>query len=163
MAPEIDQLERRIMEALNSRVPVAALAESLGVTDARVLWHLERLAAGGYVHGDGADGDWRRTSAGDEALGEPVAGPKTDSYPARLVYDYGQALVEAEAGMYGAEYVQRSGEHASRMSHAQAAEFTDRLLALVDEYFAPGRGDRAGLKYGFHWILTPVDLRPLDD
>ena len=94
---------------------------------------------------------------------KPVAGPITDAYPPRLVYDYGQALLEAGAGMYGAEYVQRSGEHASRMSHVQAAEFADRLQALVEEYFAPGRGDRAGLKYGFHWIVTPVDLHPLED
>lgn len=77
--------------------------------------------------------------------------------------DYEQAIVEAHAGMYGADYVQRSGEHGSRMSHAQAAEFGDRLLALVEEFFGPGRGDRSGVKYGFHWLLTPVDLHPLDD
>ena len=45
----------------------------------------------------------------------------------------------------------------------QAAEFGRRLLALIEEYFPPGKGDRSGIKYGFYGILTPIDLHPLED
>jgi hypothetical protein len=56
-----------------------------------------------------------------------------------------------------------SGEHRTRLSTSQAAEFHDRLLRLVAEYFGPGEGDRSGVKYGFHWLLTPIDLHPLQE
>ena len=51
----------------------------------------------------------------------------------------------------------------ARLSEEQAAEFGRRLLALIEEYFPPGKGDRAGVKYGFHGILTPIDLHPLGE
>ena len=49
------------------------------------------------------------------------------------------------------------------LSEEQAAEFGRRLLALIEEYFPPGKGDRSGIKYGFYGILTPIDLHPLGD
>jgi hypothetical protein len=43
------------------------------------------------------------------------------------------------------------------------AQLADEL-GITDEYFASGRVDRAATpKYGFHWVLTPTDLHPLDD
>lgn len=81
--------------------------------------------------------------------------------PGGTVYDFPQAFADASAGMFGPHFAQGSGEHGSRMSLAQAAEFQERLQALIAEYFAPGRGDRVGTKYGFHWTLTPTDLHPL--
>ena len=51
----------------------------------------------------------------------------------------------------------------ARLSEEQAAEFGRRLLALIEEYFPPGKGDRSGIKYGFYGILTPIDLHPLGD
>ena len=43
------------------------------------------------------------------------------------------------------------------------SEFSRRLLALIEEYFPPGKGDQSGIKYGFYGILTPIDLQPLED
>ncbi|MCZ6781520.1 MAG: hypothetical protein O7C73_07755 [Nitrospirae bacterium] len=47
------------------------------------------------------------------------------------------------------------------MSEEQASEFSRRLLALIEEYFPPGKGDQSGIKYGFYGVLTPIDLHPL--
>ena len=33
----------------------------------------------------------------------------------------------------------------------------------IEEYFPPGKGDRSGIKYGFHGVLTPIDLHQLGD
>lgn len=80
------------------------------------------------------------------------------------MYDYQQAFADAEAGMFGATYVQGSGEHGGRVPYERAVEFNQRLLSLIAEYFAPDRIDRTATpKYGFHWVLTPTDLHPLDD
>ncbi|TCC23217.1 hypothetical protein [Kribbella sindirgiensis] len=66
--------------------------------------------------------------------------------------------------MTGRVFVQDSGEHAGRVPGDRVAEFHERLLSLVGEYFAPDKVDRAATpKYGFRWVLTPVDLHPLDD
>jgi hypothetical protein len=88
---------------------------------------------------------------------EPLA------FPARIVADFEQAIIESAEGVYGSDFVQQSGEHRSRLPREQAAEFSERLVELIEEYFAPGQGDRSGVKYGFHWILTPIDLHALDD
>ncbi len=77
--------------------------------------------------------------------------------------DYVQAYADAAAGMFGTAFVQDSGEHAGRVPGDRVAEFHERLLSLVGEYFAPDKVDRTATpKYGFRWVLTPVDLHPLD-
>ncbi len=43
------------------------------------------------------------------------------------------------------------------------ADFGRRLLALIEEYFPPGKGDLSGIKYGFYEIFTPIDRHPLGD
>lgn len=152
-------LPRQILDALTEPRTVDELATSLRVNDARVLWHLERLAATGHVVG-GAGDRWQRTDV--PAPDEPEPGPVT-LVPEASVHDFVQAFADAEAGMFGDVFVQAGEEHASRMSTEQAAEFRDRLMALIAEYFAPGAGDRSGTKYGFRWVLTPVDVHPLGD
>jgi len=154
-------LPRDIVRALDVPKPLVQLADELVVTDARVLWYLERLQDSGLVQRSG--GSWVRTELGEAFLAEPES--QTDDQtilPGRTVYDYRQAFADAQAGMFGERYTQAGGEHASRMSFEQAQEFQQRLTSLIAEYFAPDRGDRSGIKYGFHWVLTPTDLHPLE-
>jgi hypothetical protein len=82
--------------------------------------------------------------------------------PVRTVHDFGQAYDDAAAGMFGEGFVQRAGEHAGPLPEERVAEFQQRLLELINEYFGPDNVDpTATPKYGFHWILNPVDLHPL--
>jgi hypothetical protein len=153
-------LRRRLLSQLDTDRTLKDLASEVGATDARVLRHLERMADEGLVEilGDGIS--WHRL---DDAASLPDQEPTGVVFSTRLVEDFEDAYRELEDGLYGADAVQASGEHRTRLSTSQAAEFQDRLLALVAEYFAPGKGDRSGVKYGFHWVLTPIDLRPLDE
>ncbi|TCC40221.1 hypothetical protein [Kribbella speibonae] len=155
-------LPRRIVGLLVEPQSLAALADELGVTDARVLWYLGKLRTSGRVVEDA--GVWRRTEAG-AALAEspaPESGARTELVGGSD-QDYVQAYADAAAGMFGAVFVQDSGEHAGRVPGDRVAEFHERLLSLVGEYFAPDKVDRAATpKYGFRWVLTPVDLHPLD-
>jgi hypothetical protein len=139
------------------------IAERLQVTDARVLWYLGKLRDTGRVVEDG--GVWLRTAAGSELAERPAPekGGRTE-LPGSSAQDYVQAYADAAAGMFGMGFVQDMGEHAGRVPGERVAEFHERLLSLVEEYFAPDKVDRAASpKYGFRWVLTPVDLHPLDD
>ena len=86
-----------------------------------------------------------------------------EAVPADVVSQFNQAFREAAEGLYGATFQQSINHNRARLSEEQAAEFGRRLLALIEEYFPPGKGDRAGIKYGFYGILTPIDLHPLED
>lgn len=155
-------LPRDIVRALDSPKTLVELAAEFEVTDARVLWYLERLQAAGRV--STMDGHYSRTEAGERYCAEPFdPGEDHTILPGRTVYDFRQAFADAAAGMFGSGFVQGGGEHGGRLSHDQAVEFQQRLSALIAEYFAPGRADRSGTKYGFHWVFTPTDLHPLDD
>jgi DNA-binding Lrp family transcriptional regulator len=155
-------LPQRILCRLARESSLDELSAALGVTDARLLRHLEQLREAGNVLGAGA-GPWVRTEAGAALAAAAVPMLPGRAFPARVVADFEQALVDAEQGMFGEEFVQCGGEHRSRLSAAQAEEFSGRPLALVEEYFAPGQGDQVGIRYGFHWVLTPIDLHPLSD
>lgn len=155
-------LPRAIVTLLESPKLLAQLAAELHVTDARILWYLAKLSAVGRVKE--RDGLWGRGPHAHEYLASPE--PATDDctiIPGRTVYDFQQAFADAAAGMFGAEYVQGIGEHGGRLSLAEATEFRERLISLIAEYFAPEDVDRSGTKYGFHWVITPSDLHPLDD
>lgn len=163
MAWEESDLPRGIVGLLAEPHTLTELADALDVTDARVLWYLEKLRDTGRVLED--TGRWRRTEAGAElaASPSPEPGPRT-ALPGSSAQNYVQAYADAAAGMYAAGFVQDSGEHAGRVPEERVVEFHQRLLSLVNEYFAPDRIDRsASPKYGFRWVLTPVDLHPLDD
>jgi len=93
------------------------------------------------------------------ATGEQIA----EAMPTDVVSQFNQALREAAEGLYGSTFQMSVNHNRARLSEEQATEFGRRLLALIEEYFPPGKGDRSGIKYGFYGILTPIDLHPLGD
>ena len=164
-----DPLRWRILEILGDGKSVAEISQMLDVTDARVLYHLQRLAQTGVVHleEEGADPqEWRCLPAAGairvretRATGEQIA----EAMPTDVVSQFNQASREAAEGLYGSTFQQSINHNRARLSEEQAAEFGRRLLALIEEYFPPGKGDRSGIKYGFYGIITPIDLHPLGD
>ncbi|MYK42187.1 MAG: helix-turn-helix transcriptional regulator [Gemmatimonadetes bacterium] len=162
-----DPLRWRILEIIGAGKSVVEIAQTLDITDARVLYHLQRLAQTGVVHleEDGANPqEWRCLPAAGairvretRATGEQIA----EAMPTDVVSQFNQALREAAEGLYGSTFQMSVNHNRARLSEEQAAEFGRRLLALIEEYFPPGKGDRSGIKYGFYGILTPIDLHPL--
>ena len=86
-----------------------------------------------------------------------------EAMPTDVVSQFNQAFREVAEGLYGSTFQQSVNHNRARLSEEQAAEFGRRLLALIEEYFPPGKGDRSGIKYGFYGIFTPIDLHPLED
>ena len=164
-----DPLRWRILEILGEGKSVAEISQTLDVTDARILHHLQRLAQTGVVRleEDGADPqEWRCLPAvGKVRVRESrLANDQiAEAMPADVVGQFNQAFREAAEGLYGSTFQQSVNHNRARLSEEQAAEFGRRLLALIEEYFPPGKGDRQGIKYGFYGILTPIDLHPLGD
>ena len=164
-----DPLRWRILEILGEGKSVAEISQTLDVTDARVLYHLQRLAQTGVVHleEDGAGSqEWRCLPAvGKVRVRETRSAndPIAEAIPTDVVGQFNQAFREAAEGLYGSTFQQSVNHNRARLSEEQAAEFGRRLLALTEEYFPPGKGDRSGIKYGFYGILTPIDLHPLGD
>ena len=162
-----DPLRWRILEILGAEKSVAEISQTLDVTDARVLFHLQRLAQTGVVHleEEGADSqEWRcLPAAGAIRVRETRAtsGQIAEAMPTDVVSQFNQALREAAEGLYGSTFQMSVNHNRARLSEEQAAEFGRRLLALIEEYFPPGKGDRSGIKYGFYGIFTPIDLHPL--
>lgn len=165
----VDPLRWRILEILGKGKSVAEISQTLDVTDARVLYHLQRLEQIGVVHleEEGADPqEWRcLPAAGAIRIRETRSAndPTSEAMPTDVVGQFNQAFREAAEGLYGSTFQQSINHNRARLSEEQAAEFGRRLLALIEEYFPPGKGDRSGVKYGFYGILTPIDLHPLGD
>lgn len=153
---------RRILSSLQTSKSLTELADDTGVTDARLLWHLEQMREDRQIELDD-DARWVRTPGGSRTLDAPRPEAVGRVFPQRVVDDFEDAVIEAENGLYGTVFMQASGEHRGRLSKEQATEFLDRLVDLVEEYFAPERGDPTGIKHGFHWVLTPIDLHPLGE
>ena len=164
-----DPLRWRILEILQDGKSVTEISQTLEVTDARVLYHLQRLAETGVVRLEEDEGDpreWRcMPAAGKVRVREPLPGNDqvAEAIPAEVASQFSQAFREAAEGLYGPTFQMAVNHNRARLSEEQAAEFSRRLLALIEEYFPPGKGDRSGIKYGFHGILTPIDLHPLGD
>ena len=194
-----DPLRWRILEILGEGKSVSAISELLDVTDARVLYHLQRLAETGVVHlveNGAGPREWRcfpaagkirirsKPSAGKQstsgpALNDQAAGdhakndqaaqeqsasePTGEAMPPDVADRFNQAFREAAEGLYGSTFQTSLNHNRARLSEAQAAEFNRRLLALIEEYFPPGKGDQSGIKYGFHGVLTPIDLHPIEE
>ena len=164
-----DPLRWRILEILGAGKSVAEISQTLDVTDARVLYHLQRLVQTGVVHleEEGADSqEWRCLPAAGairvretRATGDQIV----EAMPTDVVSQFNQASREAAEGLYGSTFQLSVNHNRARLSEEQAAEFGRRLLALIEEYFPPGKGDRQGVKYGFYGVLTPIDLHPLGD
>ena len=86
-----------------------------------------------------------------------------EAMPINVVSQFNQAFREVAEGLYGSTFQTSVNHNRARLSEEQASEFGRRLLALIEEYFPPGKGDQSGIKYGFYGILTPIDLHPLGD
>jgi len=86
------------------------------------------------------------------------------SLPVGSVHDYERAAQDLKAGRFGQAATGSDGESAARLSHARALEFRERLNRLIQEYFSPEAAEwTSPVKYGFRWILIPVDTAPPDD
>ena len=163
-----DPLRWRILKILGEGKSVAEISSTLGVTDTRILRHLELLAESDIVHlrKNGSDprawqclpavGKIRFQNRNDEAdeTSEPM--------PSEVVCQFNQAFRETADGIFGPNFQSSVNHNRARLSEDQAAEFNRRLLKLIEEYFPPGRGDPTGIKYGFFGVLTPIDLAPIE-
>ncbi len=164
-----DPLRWRILETLGDGKSVAEISRALGVTDARVLYHVKRLAQTSATlleHEDEAPQKRRcRPLVGKIRVHDrsPPNDAHTEAIPSDVSSDFNQAFREVAEGLYGASRVVARSHNRARLSKEQAAEFTRRLLALIEDYFPPGKGDRSGVKYGFYGVITPIDLHPLAD
>ena len=164
-----DPLRWLILETLGGGKSVAEISQTLEITDARVLYHLKKLAETGVVQLE------KDTTGPHEWRCSPVAGKirvrmdllknnqVAEAMPTDVVSQFNQAFREVAEGLYGSTFQTSVNHNRARLSEEQASEFGRRLLALIEEYFPPGKGDRSGIKYGFYGILTPIDLHPLDN
>ncbi len=164
-----DPLRWRILEILGDGKSVAEISQALEVTDARVLYHLKRLAQTGVIHleeDEDAPQEWRCLPAAGKIRVREVLSTNdqiAETIPPGVISQFNQAFREAAEGLYGSTFQMSVNHNRARLSEEQASEFGRRLLALIEEYFPPGRGDQAGIKYGFYGVLTPIDLHPLED
>ena len=163
-----DPLRRRILETLGEGKTVAEISSTLGVTDSRILRHLERLAESDIVHLQQNGGDpraWRCLPAADRVrFRDPGnnATETTEAVSSEVAFQFNQAFRESADGIFGPRFQGSVNHNRARLSERQAAEFNRRLLELIEEYFPPGKGDPSGIKYGFFGVLTPIDLAPLE-
>ena len=163
----LDPLRWRVLEAIGSGKTIGGLSDLLQVTDARLLYHLQQLVDANVVRlertGSSVSG-WRCFAAA-RRLRVRVAQSATedagDVIPASVASDFNQAARELREGLYGQGRQVSVNHNRSRLSEDQAAEFNRRLLALIEEFFPPGKGDRSGIKYGFHGVCIPIDLHSL--
>ena len=163
-----DPLRRRILETLGEGKTVAEISSTLGVTDSRILRHLERLAESDVVHVQKNSGDprtWRCHPAAAkvrvrDTLDETAKTP--EPVPPEIVSQFNQAFRESADGIFGPDFQSSVNHNRARLSERQAAEFNRRLLDLIEDYFPPGKGDPSGIKYGFFGVFTPIDLAPLE-
>lgn len=164
-----DSLRWHILETLEDGKSVAEISQTLEITDARVLYHLKKLAETGVVQLENDETDpheWRCSpAAGKIRVREDLLknNQVVEAMPTDVVSQFNQAFREAAEGLYGSTFQTSINHNRARLSEEQASEFGRRLLALIEEYFPPGKGDRSGIKYGFYGILTPIDLHPLDN
>ena len=144
------------------------ISSILGITDTRVLRHLQRLAESDVVHLQETGSDpraWRCLPVAAkirirDALDETAK--TSEPVPSEVACQFNQAFRESADGIFGPNFQSSVNHNRARLSEEQAAEFNRRLLGLIEEYFPPGKGDPSGIKYGFFGVLTPIDLPPLE-
>ena len=163
-----DPLRWRILNTLGEGKSVAEISSMLGVTDSRVLRHLERLAGLDVVHLHKTGRDpraWRcLPAAGKIRFPDRIdeTTKTSEPMPSEVVCQFNQAFRETVDGIFGPNFQSSVNHNRARLSEDQAAEFNRRLLNLIEEYFPPGKGDPSGIKYGFYGVLTPIDLPPIE-
>lgn len=163
-----DPLRWRILKNLGKGKSVAEISSMLGVTDSRILRHVERLAGSDVVHLHKTGSDpraWRCVPAAGkirfpDRIDEIVN--TSEPMPSEVVCQFNQAFRETADGIFGPNFQSSVNHNRARLSADQAAEFNRRLLNLIEEYFPPGKGDSSGIKYGFFGVLTPIDLAPIE-
>ena len=163
-----DPLRRRILETLGEGKSVAEISSILGMTDTRVLRHLQRLSESDVVHLQETGSDpraWRCLPAAAririrDTIDETAK--TSEPVPSEVACQFNQAFRESADGIFGPNFQSSVNHNRSRLSEGQAAEFNRRLLGLIEEYFPPGKGDPTGIKYGFFGVLTPIDLSPIE-
>ena len=107
-----DPLRWRILEILGAGKSVTEISQTLDVTDARVLYHLQRLAQTGVVHleEEGADPqEWRcLPAAGKVRVRDTRAAQDQieEAMPTDVVSQFNQAFREAAEGLYGSTFQQ---------------------------------------------------------
>ncbi len=164
-----DPLRWHILETLGDGKSVAEISRTLEITDARVLYHMKKLAETGVVQLEKDETglhEWQCSPAASKIRvrkGLSTNNQVAEAMPTDVVSQFNQAFREAAEGLYGSTFQTSVNHNRARLSEEQASEFGRRLLALIEEYFPPGKGDRSGIKYGFYGILTPIDLHPLED
>lgn len=164
-----DPLRWLILETIGAEKTVAEIARELGITDARVLHHVTRLAETNILHLEEVGADARRWRCWPLVGKLRVCSPtpedqdSAEAIPNHVAADFNQAFREKAEGVFGASRQVSLNHNRARLSEEQASEFSRRLLALIEEYFPPGKGNPSGIKYGFYGVLTPIDLHPLED
>ncbi len=164
-----DPLRWHILETLGDGKSVTEISQTLEITDARVLYHLKKLGETGVVlleKDETGPHEWRCSPVAGKIrvrMALSTNNQIAEAMPTDVVSQFNQAFREAAEGLYGSTFQTSVNHNRSRLSEEQASEFGRRLLALIEEYFPPGKGDRSGIKYGFYGILTPIDLHPLND
>ena len=104
-----------------------------------------------------------RSSSDQDAHEQSASEPTGEAMPPDVASQFNQAFREAAEGLYGSTFQMSVNHNRARLSEAKAAEFNRRLLALIEEYFPPGKADQSDIKYGFHGVLTPIDLHPIEE
>ena len=164
-----DPLRWQILENVGAQKTIAELSDILNVTDARIVYHVTRLVETKVLHLEKEGSDARKWYCWPLIkklrIDTSVAEKKdlSEAIPDHVASDFNQAFRELNEGLFGATSQVSVNHNRSRLSKEQASEFSRRLLALIEEYFPPGKGDQTGIKYGFYGILTPIDLHPIGD
>ena len=105
-----DPLRWLILETLGDGKSVAEISQTLEITDARVLYHLKKLAEIGVVHLQKDEigiPDWRCSPAADKIrVREDLLANNqiTEAMPTDVVNQFNQAFREAAEGLYGSTF-----------------------------------------------------------
>ncbi len=156
-----DPLRWGILEILGDGKSITEISQTLEVTDARVLYHLRRLARTGVVRLEEDEGDpreWRcLPAAGTLRVREPLPGkdPTTEAIPAEVATQFNQAFREAAEGLYGSTFQMAVNHNRARLSEEQAAEFSRRTIGSDRRILSPRERGPIRHQVRFPWGSHP--------
>ena len=115
-----DELRWRILESLGDGKSLEELSRVLEVTDARLLYHLEKLAQTGVVHLEKTGSDpttWNCQPAAARLLVQKTAVREINlAVPDSIASQFNQASRESEEGLFGSSLPVSINHNRSRMS-----------------------------------------------